>query len=364
MSKFLISFLLINLTNCLYTQINKYQLDSFMDSLYDKQLFNGMLLIADSNNEYMYCKGISNFNNNNSIKLDNAINIASISKLYISIIVLDMVNENKIDLNAKVVKYLKEVPDTSITIIDLINHTSNLSVKIFDKTKLKLLKDNSKENVYRFILENCFNNINGKKRYEYAPENTFLLALIIEKLEQHPFSNVIEGFFKKLNLSNKTFYSKESYLVDTNLLYPSIEDKNLNEKNHEGYYNSVSLTDNMIGGKGVFTTLSDIKKFGNYILNMPKESKDIIYNNCFDNNSFKKCLGFELRENPNHEIKMLSHGGYVPGCKTVLNLDENKKIIYFIVNTNERGSNREEEFSKFTINLLANKIRKIYISKP
>lgn len=338
---------------------NNESINLLLDSLFNEKLFNGIVITSNINESNYYIKGYRDFDKKDTIVYSNVFGIASISKLYFNMIVLDLISQGNLDVNSKVVSFIPKIPDTSIRIIDLINHSSNISAKSYTKTKLKLKKVKSKEDFLDFIIENCFENIEKEKKYEYAPENYFLLTLIIEKVKAKPFEVVVNELLDSINLKN-TFYRKLSYYSDSNTLMPTVDNKVVNKQNLEGEYNSITMMDEMIGNIGIFTTIEDISKFSNYIFNLSTERNDIIFKNCFSHSSirFQKCFGFETREFNN--TKFLSHGGYISGNRCELLLDITNKKMYFIINTNERGDNKDTEFVKFTSNLLVNKIRKLY----
>jgi hypothetical protein len=284
MNKFLICVFLFSYSS-LFSQNDK--IDNLLDSLYSVNKFNGIVSIIDSNSNFIYCKGFANVSTKKLISEDMYIDIASVSKIFFNLMYLEMYKKGKYDIKDKVNYYLNDIPDSTIRIIDLINHSSNISAEMFTDKKLKLLKDNSKEACYRFIINNCFKNINKEKRFEYAPLNYFLLALIAEKIENKPFDTLINNFINSKNYLKNAIYKKEAYYSPNNFICPLIENKIVSEKEHSSIYKSVVLTDNIIGGIGIYLTVRNINLFRKYFFEMLKSDENIIFGNCFEDKEKK-----------------------------------------------------------------------------
>ena len=121
-------FLLLILPLLASAQWNKkiQTVDSVLTTLYEKQLLNGTVLIAEKG-KILYKKafGIAG-TDQKALTTASAFNLASISKQFFAMMAMMLKEENKIAYDDAVQKYLPSFPYPGITIRHLMNHTSGL----------------------------------------------------------------------------------------------------------------------------------------------------------------------------------------------------------------------------------------------
>lgn len=180
-------------------------------------------------------KQIEYIENNNMIKI-NTINdmdseyinsdsyfpIASITKIFTIFIILILQQKNKLNINDKVSKYINhDLNDfTTITIKDLLNHTSGLK-KIYEcKYKFNKISLSAIDLFNIIINEKLFKF--KKNKYNYSNIGYVLLGYIIEKVTNMKYWDVYNKYlFKPLKI--KTYIGKPSISIYT-------KNKKMNEK--------------------------------------------------------------------------------------------------------------------------------------
>ncbi len=186
--------------------INLPKIDAFYEEAYQKQQFNGTVLIA-KNGEILFEKnyGLANIEKNISFHLSTTFQIASITKQFTSISILYLEQENKLKLSDAVQKYLPSFPYPNIQIKHLLTHTSGLA-DFWEVISMDL--DKTKENGNLELLQ-----LLASKNYAlafevneqciYADINSNLLALIIEKVSKQKYDDFLQNtFFKPLNMKD------------------------------------------------------------------------------------------------------------------------------------------------------------------
>src|SRR5687767_6830207 len=122
-------FALITATDA-FAQQNVQKIDGLLKQYYDYGQFNGSVLVAEKG-KIIYEKGFGMANMEWSVPIqpDTKFRIGSVTKQFTATLVLQLVEEGKIKLDAKLSDYLPDYrKDTGgrITIHQLLNHTSGI----------------------------------------------------------------------------------------------------------------------------------------------------------------------------------------------------------------------------------------------
>lgn len=120
------TLLLITLNN---TQAQSYV--TYIDSFAKAAGFNGVVLIQEKNKPaWQKSFGYSNLSFKIPSALDTKYKVASITKLFTSVLIMQLFEQGKLDLNASIGKYLPEYKGEAkdkVSIHQLLNHTSGIS---------------------------------------------------------------------------------------------------------------------------------------------------------------------------------------------------------------------------------------------
>jgi len=218
---FLIIALLIGLTivavvarnNKSFSPQIRRQLERIVDDTIKKYNTPGAIVGVWQGNRkaWIYAKGISNIETKRKIEPDDRFRIASNTKTFIAVVVLQLVDEKKLKLEDRLDKFVPKIPHSDkITIRQLLNHTSGIYDFISDEDFQKVywnnpLKKWTPQEEIDIILAHKPDFKPGEK-WNYSNSNYTLLGIIIEKVTGAKVeTEVQERIIKPLGLSNTSF---------------------------------------------------------------------------------------------------------------------------------------------------------------
>lgn len=196
--------------------------------------------------------------------------LQSVSKTYMAVVILQLHEQGKINLDAPITSYLKPehsqaVTNASlITVRMLLNHTSGITDYNFAPAYVAQLLQHPE---HRFKPEEYLQYIHGKKadfapgtRYSYRNINYVLLALMADALTGDHARYISEHIFKPLHLLQTFYHSDSGYLT-----YPTITNTYW-DRNSNGIIENVSGIQrsnvmDLIGDDGMVTTPHDAVHF-------------------------------------------------------------------------------------------------------
>lgn len=174
--------------------------------------FSGSIFVARGkevliNNGYGFAdreKGIKNESNTKFL-------IGSISKIFTATAIMKLYEEEMLDINESVNKYLDvEKLEDDIKIIHLLNHTSGLKNFVLCRKEFNLYEDNKPSEVVEKVCDMSRNFAAGK-RLSYNNTGYVMLALIIEKVSKVKFEEYIsKNIFLQLGMNDSSFISKDN----------------------------------------------------------------------------------------------------------------------------------------------------------
>ena len=274
-----ISLLLLFISLNSFSQYNS-------DSFFNKQKIDSLFNVLDINNEYMgtisvfkdkkeiYSRsiGYSDINNNILSNESTRYRIGSISKIFTAVLIMQLVEEKKLNLNDKLSQYFPEIKlSNEITIEQLLTHRSG----IYNYTDIKdyeswMEKPLSQKELISKINKNK-RRFKPNKKFEYSNSNYFLLSLIIEQIENGRFNKILE---KKILIPynlNQTYCCTNE---ENNNVAKSYY--NINNKWKEATNTNLRTA---AGAGGIISTAKEINKFFNLLFNnkiINKESLDLM----------------------------------------------------------------------------------------
>ena len=291
-------------------KLRKAELKSLHDSVqtfYDTYLnrvgFSGEMIVA-KNGTVIFEKynGFSNAEKKDSINKNSSLHIASTSKTFTSMAILQLAKNKMLNINDTIGKYLKNFPYQGITIKMLMNHRSGITNYLyfiepkFYPPGFKLTNND----VLDFLIKNKPTlSYRPDTRFNYCNTNYVLLALIIEKVSGELFPDFIKNhFFIPLKMDDSYVYTTKDSASYVKSYYPN------------GKAWSQDIFDGTYGDKNIYTTAGDLLKWSMAIYNKKTFSAEI--------------LDTAFTSNSNERISMHNYGlGW-----RILHLKNGKKIIY------------------------------------
>lgn len=195
------SLLLITFGISTYAQKPIQQIDSLVTVRIADYELSGNVLVAEKGKIiYQNSAGLSNTATNAPITSASAFHLASVSKLFTSVAILQLNENGKLSFNDPVKKYIPELNNGAITIRHLLTHTSGLiDYQILEKP---YLQDTSKIFTLGDIPmainddKNAFRTAPGEK-WSYSNPGYNLLALIVERVAKTSFPDYLTKYVFK-----------------------------------------------------------------------------------------------------------------------------------------------------------------------
>jgi len=209
--------------------------------------------------------GLRNLETKEPVTASTNFRIASVSKQFTVLCILNLMDNGKLCLNDSVQKYLPYPVFKNMTIEHLINHTSGLPsfddyfLNHWDRTRIVENKD-----VLDWLLTNPKLDFNSGEGWEYSNTAYLMLALIVEKLSGMEFSAYAKkNVFHPLGMDSTNYYS-----LANPILIP--ERAFCYEKDSTGRYEKVDgfFMNGIMGDGAVYTSIND---YYNYDLALRKK---------------------------------------------------------------------------------------------
>jgi len=310
--------------------VNTAAVDSIVQSAVKDKFFEGTILIADKG-QIRYHKSFGHVDPQQQRSIENGMtfSIASITKMLTAIVILQLAEEGKLDLDGSLDKLLPEidVPKANkITVHHLLLHISGLP--------------NEKQDIYvaetepaGFVAQTLINKRNKFGAFNYANIDYVLLGLIIEKLDGRSWQeSVQERILDKAGMDETGFLIQGNY--PDNFVYTYSVDKKGNRIKDPLFH-----IENFSAAGCMYATAEDLLKldqamYGETLLN--DASKELMYTSYPEYNySGYSVWTYNYPFAPS-QPRVMERRGSILGANSVLMrmLDLNKTII--ILSTNDR----------------------------
>jgi len=271
----------------------------------------GFAFYSDTVGTIMLVVGKADIENNISLELSTHYPIQSTTKMFLSIVTLQLIEEGKLSLESTIDPWVDGVPNSEhITIRHLLQHTSGLNpyqanTEFIDEYYSNTEKKFNRDDFINAGLAIPYNTENFGI-HNYANTNFLILANITETITQHTIGQEYsQRIFKPVKMSS-TYYKPEmsNDTIEIIRCYKNGQPIDLERTN---------FLSNAAGG--IISTLGDMMKFAHWILDnkyyIPMSS-ELIDNFTVDDKTFKYGFGLEVIKNM-YSTTLLGHAGGNPG---------------------------------------------------
>ncbi len=260
---FTMTFICIVIAICAFSTFIHAQTDEIeklMDRYREFEMMNGAILVSDGDKIiYKGAFGKANFEWNVSNDVDTKFEIASLSKQFTAIMVLQLIDKGLLSLDTKISDVLKEYSKASggkITIGQLLSHTSGLidtrHIKNFDNT-LGMQRVSRIELISKFKEEVLL--FEPGTKWSYSNFGYNLLAIILETVTGKAMNDLIsEKIFKPSGMANSTTLEEKGLINHMAVGY----EQDYYSLITRGLYHDPSWS---IGSGNVVTTVEDWFKY-------------------------------------------------------------------------------------------------------
>lgn len=323
-----------------FSQTKTEQLDELLNLYHEYGQFNGSVLVAEQG-EVIYKKGFGMANMEWDIP--NAPNtkhrLGSITKQFTAMLILQLVADDAIDLQAPVTTYLPDYPKESgdqITVHHLLTHTSGIP----NYTSFPGFFENESRNPYtpdEFVEVFAHKDLDFApgERFSYSNSGYFLLGVIAEKLTGKTYEELLhEKIFAPAGMNDTGYDNHRDILKNRATGYG---------KNGLAYINANYLDMSIPYAAGsMYATAEDLFLWDQALYTdklLPQELMDLYfkpYVPAFGNTHYAYGwgVGKEMIGNTEDEVEAIAHGGGINGFNTnISRVTSDKSLVVLLNNT-------------------------------
>lgn len=303
----------------------------------DYEMFNGTALVVDEG-EIIFKGGFGLANMEWDIpnEVNTKFKIASLTKAFTSILVLQLVAEGKMDLQARVTKYLPDYPKENgdqISIHQLLTHSAGLGK---DKTKEKEKHNRPKDMVAQFA--DAPLRFEPGERFKYSNAGYTLLGYILETLTGQSYEELLkERIFDVLGMKNSGFHWNRTLLKNQASGYTKYYDRYFNEE-------STDETSAYAAG-AIYSTVEDMYLWDQALSTeklLAKKYLDLLFKKQIIDPSYGGHYGYgwEIMDKPvgntSEKVETVGHSGSIGGFRALYTkIPSSNSTILLLNNTNK-----------------------------
>ncbi|WP_299122586.1 serine hydrolase [uncultured Winogradskyella sp.] len=349
-------FLFVNLT---FAQSKTEQITKLIDTYTEYKTFNGSVLVAE-NGKVIYKKGFGFANMEWDIP--NAPNtkhrLGSITKQFTGMLILQLSEEGKIDLQAPITKYLPDYPKASgdiITTHHLLTHTSGIpNYTSFPGFFQNDSRDPSTPTEFIKTFSEMDLDFKPGEKFSYSNSAYFLLGALIEKISGKSYEQMLqEKIFTPLNMKDSGFDHHATILKNRATGYEKSGGQLINSR-----YLDMSLP---YAAGSLYSTVEDLYLWDQALYTnklLSKASMDLFFGEHVEAWNGHYGYGWGIASAPigntEESIATISHGGGINGFNTLITRAPSDKSLIVLLN-NTGGA---------PLNDMAKAIRGILYNKP
>lgn len=338
------------------------KLDNYFSALDKEKAINGNVLVAE-NGRIIYQKsfGYADFDAQKLNNADAEFNLASVSKTFTAIAILQLKEQGKFALDDKFAKYFPDFPYPEITIRQLLSHSSGLIdadfATVFEEFTANNKRNPTNSDLVPLLAQAKIQlKLKPGEKWWYCNLNFQLLALLVEKQSGENFADYLAKHIfqpagmKHTYLKTALINRANSPNLAKNFDYPfkfSINRVKLNET-------SIFYNDNLYGHANVVSTTGDFLLYDNALHNqtllknetlneafaptkLSNGEDDKVWVNIGGMGDALDGLGWFMFADQSSG-KTVWHAGGMPGCATIfLRNVAKKQMVILLDNANSEG---------------------------
>ena len=311
-------FILILFGSCAkrQTQSNEEKIDDIIEmlSINDKPGIE-VFIKKEANVIYHKAFGKSDLDANTDLMINSVYDIASVSKEFTAISILQLMESGKISLGDDIRKYLPEFPTEGniITIENLLTHTSGIK----RHTNLAWAENEANksfENTYDVIsyFQQDSLDFEPNERHSYVNMNYMILGYVIEEVSGLPYQEYLhKNIFEPLKMTN-TFYPTDGQIISNKPIGYETKNGEFVERRPSSYSQSK-------GPGAIHTTATDLAKWYDGLVGFKIISKESLYDawspHTLSNNTLSN-YGYGFYSDEKFGKLSIFHNGFIFGYST------------------------------------------------
>lgn len=304
------------------------RIDSALTALYQRELFNGTVLIAEKG-KVLYKKafGLKNFQANEPLTTASSFNLASVSKQFYAMMTMMLKEQGKLNYDAPVRQYVPKFPYPTVTVRHLLNQTSGLpeyfEIAMARMTLLDTLTNASMMDILAEVKPPLV--FQPGERWEYCNTNYTTLASVIEAVSGMTADKFLKQYITTPLKMNDT------YIYHLKMKsFPASRVFGFHWEGGTRVVDDLIRFDGIVGDGNVYSSAEDLLKW-DQALYTEKLVKKATLQEAFTpgklNNGKATQYGFGW--GINEPGKKVSHTGGWVAFRTVINryIDKNQTVI-------------------------------------
>ena len=241
----------------------QHKIDSIFRRIRNRNGLNGTVLYAEKGQiVYKGAFGRRNIYNGDPIKVEDAFQLASVSKMFAATAIMILYEEGKLSYDDDLKNYFESFPYEGITIRHLLNHRSglprymSLALENWGDKTIPLDNDNMMNLFVKYAPKPYFRSGRG---FNYCNTNYAILANIVELCSGVPFDIYVrEKIFKKCGMDNSFVYQMREDTCVSDYIVQGVPGYHCGYRIRRipnDYLNGV------MGDKNVYSTVEDLFRF-------------------------------------------------------------------------------------------------------
>jgi CubicO group peptidase (beta-lactamase class C family) len=312
------------------------QIDEVMRSHAAAEDFSGSVLVArDGHILYQHAFGYANLEWKIPNDLQTKFEIGSMTKQFTALLVLQFVNEGRINLDGHLSDYLpyyRKDTGNRVTVRQLLSHTSGIPNFISAPGFLDGPPSRTTYNVKDFAQKYCSGDLEFEPgtRFHYSNSGYFLLGAVLEQVSGISYEQLLKDrIFKPLGMNDSGYTHSETIIAHRASGY---------ERSSDGLRNARFYDMSIPFAAGaLYSTVGDLflwdqALYGERLL--PANLRDLLFKPNLESYGFGWGILIPKSGSPNAGETVLMHGGAIFGFQSVIErLPKQKELIVLLDNT-------------------------------
>ncbi len=321
------------ITGTVSVQAQQYQkqIDTLLNSFVQARQFNGNVLVVEKNTP-LFEKSYGFADREHSIpnKPPTRFRIASITKQFTAVLILQLVEKGRLDLNAPISRYLPYYPKPwgdSITLHQLLTHTSGLP-EYTEKTGFLEQFCKQAYTHREFIEQFCADSLISKPgtAYKYSNTGYYILGTIIEAVTGKSYEEVLQANILNVAGMRHTGLENKDALIPNRARGYNFGDN--------AYFNAdyIDMLSCIFSAGGIYSTTGDLwlwnkALFGDKLISSASRSK--MMQPYMDKYGYGIGITRFTLPGSNHEVQFAFHQGAINGFRSFMTyiVNEDRLII-------------------------------------
>ena len=303
------------------------RLEKYLKAFLNANEFSGAVFIAKDNGPiFKKAFGFADLDNKILNTTDTKFRIASCSKQFTAIAILQLQEKGKLSVSDKLSKYFPNIAKSdSITIDMLLTHRAGIHNYNADSSYENINTPALTQKKVMEIIEKNTSDFSPGSKYQYSNGGFFILGAIIEKVSHQTYDEyIINNIFKKAKMfssgidhDNVTILDKaKGYINKNDTLKPAAYD------NMEG----------TMGCGSLYSTVNDLYKYYlalNDTILLTKESRQQLIT------PKKGTYAYGIGVDTLDKHASVGHGGWVFGFTSQITMYLNDKSFFIVISNSE-----------------------------